>query len=136
MTHYVKMDTVDMHTGCPVVSKIKALEDTVAFLQRTLALTDKQRRAAEDTRSGLLSQIGELEKSLGLVAEQRDSAEKSLRELLEPTNSNLEEKLLRLKNQVAHLKDLNEILRKHLHIASEAMFTSAEVAKEALDDNS
>lgn len=78
MTHYVKIDTVDMHTSCPVASKIKSLEDTIKSLERTLALTDKQRRAAEDTRSGLLTTIGELEHTLGLVSEQRDSAEKDL----------------------------------------------------------
>jgi septal ring factor EnvC (AmiA/AmiB activator) len=44
VTNYVKIDTVDMHTSCPVASKIEVLE-----------------------------------KSLDLVAEQRDSAEKALK---------------------------------------------------------
>lgn len=83
MTNYVKMDTVDMHTSCPVASQLKSLEATIQSLHRSLTLTSKQRRDAEATCEELRADIATLETSNDLISEQRNSAEKSLRELNE-----------------------------------------------------
>ena len=130
MTNYVKIDTVDMHTSCPVASKIKSLEDTIKSLEGTLALTDKQRRSAEDTRSGLLTTIGELEHTLGLVAEQRDSAEKALK-LEQEKSRGLKERLAEATYEwqkvSVEVRDLKSIIRNALADLSNEL-------KDALND--
>lgn len=99
MTHYVKMDTVDMHTSCPVASRIKELEDHIKGLNETLVTTDTQRRDAEkkvtevcrewdrlsprilklqDTITIKDIALGNYRRDLDLISEQRDSAEKAL----------------------------------------------------------
>lgn len=130
MTNYVKIDTVDMHTSCPVASKIKSLEDTIKSLEGTLALTDKQRRSAERTCDELKADMATLAYSNDLLAEQRDSAEKDLK-LEQEKSRGLKERLAEAtyewQKASVEVRDLKSIIRNALADLSNEL-------KDALND--
>ncbi len=43
----IRISVADMHNSCPIASKIKELQDTIASLKDTIVITDRQRIAAE-----------------------------------------------------------------------------------------